>query len=591
MIFAVFASSTVSAVVSDDFKPYSIAVYDKILDGSSTDIEVFHTAMSSDGSMIYFIGVDKSTEHMVVGYLNSDGSGMRKYDAPDDSAVGIVVNGDGSMAFFISGSNIYKIGSTGLSEVADIGSENYIWSLGTADSGDYVYYSISGKKGIWKTGHNGGGSQTVVNSDNFKVDGYDTSFIHDFAVSSNGQTVAFLSSGYVIGDTVYDKSEVFSWVNGNYDQLTSKGTANDGYSKVLLDVSGDGKNILYIYKGNHFIVSSTGSNGKELGSYSGWGQLDNTGQKMFVSDSEKGIIVDTTSNEELLLFPVEKLNFGGDIGNTFISADGKTISFTVTDDQYDSSVYVGHFYENVDDIAPVSSSVLQSSKMAYSGISLEEEVAEVEPLEVETEMITDVGAGFCGLMFESRSKPAGSSVQIPLTLSGVKEGIGNMDLELTYNTDVLECIEVIKGGLTDDSLFESNIMGGEIRVSLADMEGFSGEGSVAYVKFNVIGEEGSISELMISSITANNADDLSEMGLDKKNGVFEVISVDDGMGDAAGDGGEYSAYDALYSLLMSVGKIDEHESMDVNGDGKVTSIDARMILKLASEKKPVGDIE
>lgn len=51
------------------------------------------------------------------------------------------------------------------------------------------------------------------------------------------------------------------------------------------------------------------------------------------------------------------------------------------------------------------------------------------------------------LTFESRSKPSGSSVQIPLTLSGIDDKIGNMDITLSYDPSVLEATEVIKGDL------------------------------------------------------------------------------------------------------------------------------------------------
>ena len=52
-----------------------------------------------------------------------------------------------------------------------------------------------------------------------------------------------------------------------------------------------------------------------------------------------------------------------------------------------------------------------------------------------------------GLTFESRSKSSGSIVQIPLTLRGLKEKIGNMDITLSYDPSVLDATEVIKGSL------------------------------------------------------------------------------------------------------------------------------------------------
>ena len=185
---------------------------------------------------------------------------------------------------------------------------------------------------------------------------------------------------------------------------------------------------------------------------------------------------------------------------------------------------------------------------------------------------------FNGLTFESRSKATGSSVQIPLTLYGVRENIGNMDMTLRYDSSVLVATEVVKGSLSSDSLFDYNIIDGTIKISFADKDGFSGDGSVAHVRFDVVGAEGSSTALDIVSLSANRAD-LTPVKIPAKDGVFKVISLEESKGDAVGDGGELTALDALYALQMAVGKIPEDLAMDVNGDGSVTSIDARQILR------------
>ncbi|WP_342304989.1 LamG-like jellyroll fold domain-containing protein [Methanolobus sp. ZRKC5] len=182
-----------------------------------------------------------------------------------------------------------------------------------------------------------------------------------------------------------------------------------------------------------------------------------------------------------------------------------------------------------------------------------------------------------GLIFESRSKSSGSSVQIPLTLKGTYENIGNMDMSLSYDPSVLEATEVIKGGLTTNSLFDYNILDGTIKISLADKNGFGGDGSIAYVNFNIIGSEGSSSDLEITTISANRDDD-EIVEIQTHDGLFNVVGMDESIGDADGDG-VHTALDALYALQMSVGKIPEDLAMDVNGDGSVTSFDARRILK------------
>ncbi len=184
------------------------------------------------------------------------------------------------------------------------------------------------------------------------------------------------------------------------------------------------------------------------------------------------------------------------------------------------------------------------------------------------------------LVFEFRSKATGSSVQIPLTLYGVRDNIGNMDMTLRYDSSVLEATEVIKGSLTGDSLYDYNIIDGTIKISLADKDGFSGDGSVAHVRFDVIGAEGSFTALDIASLSANRAD-LTSVSIPTRDGVFKVISLEESKGDAVGDGGELTALDALYALQMAVGKIPEDIAMDMNGDGSVTSINARQILRSA----------
>jgi hypothetical protein len=201
--------------------------------------------------------------------------------------------------------------------------------------------------------------------------------------------------------------------------------------------------------------------------------------------------------------------------------------------------------------------------------------------------ITDFVSVKPGLTFESRSKPGGSSVQIPLTLEGIQENIGNIDMTLRYDPSVLEATGVIKGGLTVGSISDHNILSdGTVKVSLADSQGFSGDGSIAYVKFNVVGAEGTSCPLNIEALAANRASDYQVMEIPAIDGVFRVISVEEGRGDSDGDS-ELTALDALYALQMAVDKIPEDLAMDMNQDGSVTSLDARKILKIAvgSENK------
>ncbi|MFA0823070.1 MAG: cohesin domain-containing protein [Methanomethylovorans sp.] len=217
----------------------------------------------------------------------------------------------------------------------------------------------------------------------------------------------------------------------------------------------------------------------------------------------------------------------------------------------------------------------------YTKIAGWEEVDAVELLgEGATETNESVPSSGPIITFESRTTPTGSTVQIPITLKGVTDNIGNMDLTLQYDPAVLDAKEVMNGPLTQSAIFDSNIVAGNIKVSLASSEGFGGDGVIAYVKFNVIGASGSSSALKITSVSANTAEDMQAITISSKDGLFKVIIAGEGSGDADGDG-VYSARDALAALQMSVGKIDKQSFMDMNQDGEITSLDARMILQLA----------
>ena len=171
-------------------------------------------------------------------------------------------------------------------------------------------------------------------------------------------------------------------------------------------------------------------------------------------------------------------------------------------------------------------------------------------------------------------------MQIPITVKGVEEPIGNMDLILGYSSSILEPIEIVKGSLTSESLFDYNIVGESILISLADNAGITSDGSIAYILCNVVGNEGSSCSLVIEEIAANSANDYEPLSLLTRDGIFLVTDSQESIGDCNGDG-KLTAVDALCALQMAVGKRTEDLSLDMNSDGKVSSLDARTILKIA----------
>jgi hypothetical protein len=185
-----------------------------------------------------------------------------------------------------------------------------------------------------------------------------------------------------------------------------------------------------------------------------------------------------------------------------------------------------------------------------------------------------------GLTFESRGRPTGGTVRIPLTLRGIEEELGNMDLALGYDPTVLQPTAVEPGSVAADSLFDYGIADGTIRIALAHAEGFGGDGAVAYVLCNVIGAQGWASPLSVTELIANHADDYSLVEIPTEDGLFQVTGTEESRGDADGD---YllTPFDALMALKMEQGSLAMDPVLDIDGDGQVTAEDARLILSWA----------
>jgi TolB protein len=162
------------------------------------------------------------------------------------------------------------------------------------------------------------------------------------------------------------------------------------------------------------------------------------------------------------------------------------------------------------------------------------------------------------------------------------DSIGNIDMTLLYDPDVLRATGVIKGSLTTDSMLEANILTDTVRIGIVDSTGISNDGSVVYVRFDVIGSDGMTSPLTIKEVNANRVETFDELLVLPVDGVF-TVGAPLLLGDCNGDGVITSA-DALMALQMSVGAIEVNLIADMDGDGQVTSVDASMILSLVTEK-------
>lgn len=201
------------------------------------------------------------------------------------------------------------------------------------------------------------------------------------------------------------------------------------------------------------------------------------------------------------------------------------------------------------------------------------------PTNTQTWFSTKCQGQVSSIYVEDRIVQNGAKASIPVIVCNAKD-LANMDFEVGYNPSVLSFISTDKGSLNSSSMLQSNPKDGRVKVSYAQNNGSSGNGSVAYVNFNVMGQEGTTSQL---SPIVNSAKDVSgkDIKMAPSSGNF---TVGQGVkGDCDGDG-IVSSRDALAALQMAVEKIDVNLCFDLNSDGKVDSTDAREILKKAVGK-------
>ena len=170
----------------------------------------------------------------------------------------------------------------------------------------------------------------------------------------------------------------------------------------------------------------------------------------------------------------------------------------------------------------------------------------------------------------------GKTVEIPIIMCNAKD-LANMDLDWRYDASVLKLIDVTRGSLNKEALFEWNeVSVGKLKIAFASSKGVSGSGSIAVMKFEVIGNTGAKSTITGTVDTASKTDG-STISVGVNPGEV-TVGTSPIKGDCDGDN-KLTSRDALAALQISVQKRPFDICYDYNGDGKVNSADARDILK------------
>ena len=223
---------------------------------------------------------------------------------------------------------------------------------------------------VWRVAHSGGSPELVIDDVLVQRDGGVGKQVAKFAISDDGNTIAFTLHGYA-GESGYrSKCELFVRdATGGYRQLTND---EDNVEKHYLAISGDGSTIVFYVGSPQYKWYSIKSDGSakiflEDGGYNTGGPVLNyDGTKMFYYDHKAngGRLVNTDGSGGIDLFPVWNVGAITIAARTdlCINDDGHRISFisygSISIMPSDHVVYIGYLDEfNAVPDAPVIESI------------------------------------------------------------------------------------------------------------------------------------------------------------------------------------------------------------------------------------------
>jgi hypothetical protein len=313
-----------------------------------------NAAMSGDGSKLIFGGWDTGNNELLLYTIDTDGSNHTAVSVPleMDKIDDLAMNKDGSRAFFHTGLRICKV-------EGDWGDMIYVWdehpeledfnSMKITAGGDTIYVrkNENFESSIWQMNQDGSGLVKVFEAKEVSRDGGTGSDLTEFAISDDGDLIAFILNGYRDDENVFHlKPEIFVKDGSGFRQLTDD--SPDIY-KYNLAISGNGSTIVFNAAGTEnkwYSIQSDGSNKIELGDKYpdvAGPVLTYDGTKMFYSDdgAHGGRLVHTDGSGQLDLFAQTLPNALGVSFTLDMNEDGSMISFKYRHGGF-TSWYVGH---------------------------------------------------------------------------------------------------------------------------------------------------------------------------------------------------------------------------------------------------------
>ena len=176
----------------------------------------------------------------------------------------------------------------------------------------------------------------------------------------------------------------------------------------------------------------------------------------------------------------------------------------------------------------------------------------------------------------------GQQINIPVIVE--KTDLGTLTIDITYDSAKLQIASI--GEIPFDMYDTNTKTAGKIRITATGNSSIRA-GKVAVLTFDVIAQSACTADISITVDEAYDAND-NAVNLTVFNGVLEILKAVPG--DINGDG-KVSAIDARIALQYNAGNksltAEQLAAADVNGDGKVSAIDARWILQAVAGNREI----
>ncbi len=185
----------------------------------------------------------------------------------------------------------------------------------------------------------------------------------------------------------------------------------------------------------------------------------------------------------------------------------------------------------------------------------------------------------------------GDTVALTVSLSG-NTGLRTLGFDIGYDAVALTLLGAEDAGLFQNALFSKNDTGGRLRAAFVLHESSNANGALLTLRFKVNAEQGnfpiSVTVLQASVSDENRLTPVAAKGIDGSVRVGSSSSVT--LGDVDGNG-KVQAIDARM-ILRHAAKVETLSGeptllcADVNDDGKINATDARRALRIASKLDP-----